>query len=132
MPKLLSRHYAKILYAITHELKPAELEQAIQNFAALLRRHRAVKKLPLIIAEFSEYADERAGAHRLEVTSARPMTQELLQKIASAFSPKAKATAAVNPDLIGGVVIRTRQAILDASLQTRVVQLQQKLGGKRH
>lgn len=132
MPKLLSRHYAKILYAITHELKPAELDQAMQNFAALLRRQRAVKKLPLIIAEFSEYADEKAGAHRLEVTSARPLAPELLQKIASAFSPKAKATAVVNPDLIGGVVVRTRQAILDASLQTRVVQLRQKLAGKRH
>lgn len=132
MPKLLSRHYAKILYAITHELKPAELDQAIHNFATLLRQQRAIKKLPLIIAEFSEYADEKAGAHRLEVASARPMSQELLQKIASAFSPKAKATAVIDPDLIGGVVIRTRQAILDASLKTRVAQLRLKLSGKRH
>lgn len=129
MPKLLPRHYAKILYAITHEAKADELDQAIQNFVDLLRRQRALKKLPLIIAEFTEYADEKAGAHRLVVTSARPITAELVQKIAAAFSPKAKATTAVDPSLIGGVVIRTRQAILDASLRSRVEQLEARLAG---
>ena len=130
MPKLLPRHYAKILYAITHEAKAGQLDQAVNNFVALLRRQRAVKKLPLIINEFTEYADEKAGAHRLLVTSARPLAAELVQKIAAAFSPNAKASTAVNADLIGGVVIRTRQAILDASLRSRVAQLEDTLAGR--
>lgn len=130
MPKLLPRHYAKILYEVTHDLKAAELDQALQNFLHMLKAERALKKLPLIMKEFVEYADEKTGVHHLEITSARKLEPELVQKIAAAFSPKAKATATVNPDLIGGVVIRTRQAILDASLRTRVAQLGTKLAGR--
>lgn len=127
MPKLLPRHYAKILYEITHDLKASEFDQAMQVFLNMLKAKRALKKMPLIMKEFSEYADEKAGVHHLEIMSARKLDQELIQKITAAFSPKAKATTAINPDLIGGVTIRTRQAILDASLRTRIVQLGTKL-----
>lgn len=130
MPTLLPRHYAKILYEVTHDLKANELDQAMQNFLHMLMENHALKKLPLIMKEFAEYADEKNGVHHLEVTSARPLDAELVQKITAAFSPKAKASTAVNPELIGGVVIRTRQAILDASLRTRVAQLSSKLAGR--
>lgn len=130
MPKLLPRHYAKILYEVTHDLKAGEIDQAMQGFLHLLKTKRALKKLPLILKEFTEYADEKAGVHHLEITGARVLDPELVKKITAAFSPKAKATTAVNPDLIGGVIIRTRQAILDASLRTRVAQLGAKLAGR--
>ncbi len=130
MPTLLPRHYAKILYEFTHGLKASEFDQAMQVFLNMLKAKRALKKLPLIMKEFAEYADEKTGVHHLEITSARKLDPELVQKITAAFSPKAKATTAVNPELIGGVVIRTRQAILDASLRTRVAQLGTKLAGR--
>ena len=130
MPKLLPRHYAKILYEVTHGLPANEYDQALQNFLAMLKSQHALKKLPQIMKEFTEYADEKEGIHHLEVTSAHELTPTVLQKIVTAFSPKAKATTAVDPELIGGVVIRTRQAILDASLRSRVQQLGHKLAGR--
>lgn len=130
MPKLLPRHYAKILYEVTHGLKASEYDQAMQNFLAMLKTQHALKKLPLIMKEFVEYADEKEGIHHLEVTSARELAPAVVQKIMNAFSPKAKATTKVNPELIGGVVIRTRQAILDASVRSRIKQLGIKLAGR--
>jgi len=130
MPKLLPRHYAKILYEVTKNLKGAELDQAVQNFLQMVKDKHAFKKMPLILKEFAEYADEKSGVVRLEITSARELEVDLVNKVAAAFSPKAKATTAVNPELIGGVVIRTRQAILDASLRTRVAQLGATLAGR--
>ena len=63
----------------------------------------------------------------MEITSAVPLDEKTVQSIGKRISErtgqKVELSSRVDPDLIGGIVLRVGNVILDASIRNRLNQL---------
>jgi F-type H+-transporting ATPase subunit delta len=104
------------------------------RFLGLLAEHRRLFALPGIAKAFSAMLAEHKGEVRAEVVSAVPLGQadlETLKKSIAGFVGQAVTVETrVDPALLGGVVVRVGSRMLDASLRTKLQQLEQTLKGR--
>lgn len=124
MKKISIHEYAKALYETTKDLKGAELKKATEAFAGLLLKHSNIKKTSAIVEAFEMYAHKQAGEVTIEVITAREIDKTTLESIKKVFGTKVDAVHRVQEDLIGGVIVKTEDTILDASLKTQLQILQ--------
>ena len=97
------------------------------NFLALLiENHR----MPVIFRTRHEYErlwDEENKTLPVEITSAIALdeatTESLGRTIGERAGRKVKLATRVDPDILGGIVVRVGNSILDASIRTRLEQL---------
>lgn len=127
MKKKHPKIYARALYEAVKDLRGTEREVALERFVALLAREAAIKKADRILAEFERYGKEQEGVVSIEITSSRELATATLNSVKKVFGDKVEATEKVNPELLGGVVVRTKDAILDGSLRTQLSNLRIRL-----
>ncbi len=126
MPKLLPRHYAKILYNLTREAK--DVNAVTREFLRFLEDKHALKKLPAIMKEFEEYANRQEGIITAEVTTARELPEKIVQQaVEKILGSRAQIKVTTNPDLLGGLKIKTSSHEYDASLKGQLQQLEKSL-----
>jgi len=96
----------------------------------LLEKHR----MPLIHRIRRDYDDlwrEERKLLPVQVTSAIELDAELVrslgERIGQATGREVELTAEVQPDLIGGIVLRVGNSILDASIRNRLEQLRRQV-----
>ena len=105
--------------------------ELLTNFLRTLARHDRLELLPLILSESQRLHEGRTGRKRVQVTSARPLSDTALQDVrarldaAFPFDPILETQS--NPALLGGLVIRVENTVYDGSLKTRLKQLQDRL-----
>jgi F-type H+-transporting ATPase subunit delta len=101
------------------------------NTIALLTRRRRLFALPLIAAELSRMADERAGIVRATVTSAAPLSEAYYHRLQSALersiSKRVVLERKIDPSLLAGVVTRIGDRVLDGSAKARLAALRAQL-----
>lgn len=131
--KLTVTRYARILNALAEEVK-SERERAdlIERFFAFLRRRKEQGKAIAIIEKAQELRDAEQGIVRLVASAARPLTADELNTIKTAAQPIFRAkeviiTPAVDPRQIGGIRLRTRDALVDGSIATQLKRLKRHL-----
>ena len=106
-------------------------EEILMNFLELLiEKHRA----PAIFRIRREYDDLWREENKLlpvHVTSAVKLDEETIKslgdKISDSTGQKVDLTAEVKPDIIGGIVLRVGNSILDASIHNRLEQLRKQV-----
>ncbi|MCX6782162.1 MAG: ATP synthase F1 subunit delta [Candidatus Magasanikbacteria bacterium] len=127
MKKNSPRQYGIAFWQATRGLKGADLGLAISNFVALLARERMIKKSDEVIRSFIQYAKEQDGVEDIEIISAHPLSDKVINSIKNIFGNKVDAIQKTDASLIGGVIIRTRDKILDASIKSQLNKLKQSL-----
>lgn len=127
MSKLLPLQYAKILYSLTKDVDKNNLDLVIKEFLLFLRQERVYSKINYIIKEFVKYSKKQDGIIELKITSAQKLTDEKIEQIAKKFGEKTEVTSEVNKNIIGGVVVKSDNTILDASIKTQLNKLKQHL-----
>ncbi|MBP7992774.1 MAG: ATP synthase F1 subunit delta [Candidatus Magasanikbacteria bacterium] len=126
MPKLLPRHYAKILYSLTKDSK--DVNAATNEFLRFVTEKHATKKLPAIMKEFTEYAAKQEGITIAHVTTARELPEKIVQEaVEKILGSKAQVTTHVDTELLGGLKVRTSSHEYDASLKGQLQQLEKSL-----
>lgn len=123
MAALLPAQYGKILYELTKGLKKSELGDAIRVFIDQLYRDGALGKIDYIVDAFVAYAKKQDGVVTLDVTTAHTVSDALVQKIAKQFGKKVDVRTHVDESLIGGVMVRADNTILDGSVRTQIAQM---------
>jgi F-type H+-transporting ATPase subunit delta len=106
-------------------------DQALLNFLKLLiEKHR----MPVIFRIRMQYERLWEEEHRMlpvDVTSAieldRATTESLGRTIGERAGRKVKLAAHVDPDILGGIVVRVGNSILDASIRNRLEQLRRQV-----
>jgi F-type H+-transporting ATPase subunit delta len=97
------------------------------NFLSLLIENHRMPVIFRIRQEFERLWDEENKTLPVEITSAielDPATAESLgKKIGERAGRKVTLAAHVDPDIIGGIIIRVGNSILDASIRNRLEQL---------
>ena len=97
------------------------------NFLALLIEKHRMPVIFRIRQEYERLWEEENRMLPVEITSAIELDQATTDSLGATIGERAgrKVTLAarVDPDIIGGIVVRVGNSILDASIRTRLEQL---------
>jgi ATP synthase F1 delta subunit len=97
------------------------------NFLSLLIENHRMPVIFRIRKEYERLWDEENRTLPVEITSAVELDGETTESLGRTISERAgrKVTLAahVDPDIIGGIIIRVGNSILDASIRNRLEQL---------
>jgi len=109
-------------------------EQAVdltKQFLRLVVQKRREDHLPAMMAEYVAYADQAQGIVEVEVQSATPLGGEeadRLQESLTAFTGKqVRLTNVVEPKILGGVIARIGDLVVDGSVARRLERLKETL-----
>ena len=103
-----------------------------RNFLTILADNRRLALLPEIATLFNSFRADLERTIDINVSSAFELTAEQQQKLAEALSRKldrnVQIEAAVDKSLIGGLVVRTGDLVIDASVRGKLTKLAESLG----
>lgn len=104
---------------------------AFGNFVATLGENDRLALLPAVLELFRELKAEAEKTLDVEVQTAFELTDAQLQTLAAALSKRLDRTVnpqqVVNPTLIGGLVIRAGDVVVDGSVRGKLSQLAESL-----
>ncbi|MBA1280481.1 MULTISPECIES: F0F1 ATP synthase subunit delta [Pseudomonadaceae] len=126
-PRLTSENKVKTLV----QLLGSDVDEAFRNFVSTLGDNDRLDVLPTIRELFEELKAEAEKTLDVEVQTAFELTPAQLQTLAAALSKRLDRTVnpqqVVNPALIGGVVIRAGDVVVDGSVRGKLSQLAESL-----
>lgn len=103
----------------------------LRSFAALLVDQNRAQHLPGIRDELRRLVETAEGRVEARVTSARPLGDAEAEGVRRALSERVGATVTltldVDPSLIGGLVARVGDLLLDGSVRTQLASLAESL-----
>jgi F-type H+-transporting ATPase subunit delta len=109
----------------------ASISGPTRNLILLLVRRRRIEQLPRVAAEFRRLDDQRNGLTHATATSAAPLGADEIQAITARLEEltggKVALETAVDPSLLGGVVVRVGDRLLDGSVRGRLERLRNQL-----
>lgn len=109
------------------------LSPLTKNFLGVLAANRRLGKLPEVVRAFTTIAAAARGEASAEVTSAHPLSAAQLKGLAEKLKVRqgkdVKITAKVDPEILGGLVVRIGSTQIDSSIRTRLNTLAQAMKG---
>lgn len=105
------------------------LSPLTKNFLGVLASNRRLSALPDVVRAFLAIAAAMRGEVTAEVTTAHPLDDsqlaQLTEKLAAREGKAVKVKASVNPEILGGLVVRIGSQMIDSSIRTRLNSLAQ-------
>jgi F-type H+-transporting ATPase subunit delta len=118
----------KVLESIIQKLG---LTKAMASFLMLLFEKGRFGFIASINEFYQQLADELKGVARASLVSASELTNETIEKIRSALSKKTGKEIVLevkqDPGLIGGIITRIGDLILDGSIKTQLLNMRESL-----
>lgn len=112
-------------------LNKFELSKALQSFLLLLFDKGRIGLMVSINEYYQMLLDEVRGISRASIVSAADLSSEAIEKIRKALSKltgkEVKLDVRTNPDLIGGIVTRIGDLVLDGSIKTQLLSMKESL-----
>jgi F-type H+-transporting ATPase subunit delta len=119
--------------ALTAVAKAAGASDLTTRFLGLLADKRRAFALPGVIDAFSGMLSEEKGEVAAELVSAialsKEQTEAIQDKISKSVGKTVTMTSSVDPGLLGGLVVRVGSRMIDASLKTKLHQLELAMKG---
>ena len=109
----------------------SDVDETFMNFLeTLIERHR-MPAIFRIRAQYEKLWDEEKKLLPVEVTSAieldKGIVSEIGDRIGEQTGNEIELTSVVDPEILGGIVLRVGNFILDASIRNRLVQLRKQV-----
>ena len=122
---LVSREQAgKAFEAIAPQLK---LDPLTANFLGVLARNGRKAQLQPIIRAYRRLASEHRGETTAEVVTARPLSDDQLAALRQQLRTRAgrdvNIDISVDPEILGGIVVKLGSQQIDASIRTKLNRL---------
>jgi F-type H+-transporting ATPase subunit delta len=131
-PVVRREEHAQAMTAIGERLG---LGEAVRNLLGVLAQKRRLATLPAIINVYRSLLASHRGEETAEVVSAAPLDEQdiarLKESVARFAGRAVSLTARVDPSLLGGLVVRLGSRMIDASLKTKLQQLELSMRGLR-
>jgi F-type H+-transporting ATPase subunit delta len=109
----------------------SRVSQPVRNLIHLVLRRGRIEDLPRIAAEFRRLDDERQGITHAHAISAAPLTEDEQRAVSSRLQQttggRIELTVEVDPSLLGGLVVRVGDRLIDASVRGRLERLRSRL-----
>ena len=110
---------------------PADAPREVRNFLVTLARDGKLDLLPAVVQSFEQYGQSNARPLTGEIISAIDLDDQQRAKIASdlraRYGDRLELRYSVDPSLIGGLIIRIGDQVLDNSLRARLSAIQRSM-----
>jgi F-type H+-transporting ATPase subunit delta len=108
-----------------------QLSDKARNLVLLLLRRGRIDLLPSVAREFRGLYEKRQGIVRATVISATPLGEDdqraLRQKLGQMAHGQVEMTLEVDPSILGGVIVRLGDRMIDGSVRGRLERLRTRL-----
>lgn len=106
--------------------------QVVTNLIQMTYDYRRIQNLPAIITKYEELVNGAAGVVNAEVQTAVPLSDEQVTRLKEQLVQRYQAnevrlTQIVDEDLLGGVIVKANDQILDGSLATKLAAIRQSI-----
>jgi F-type H+-transporting ATPase subunit delta len=131
MKKDQAKILAAALYKASGDKKGKELDKMIANFSAYLSQHRLLPMIPNILGQLENIHFLKEGIIATKITSREELAQAEIKKISDLIKAKTKKEVVVkteiDKELIGGVVVKYNDKIIDMSIKHQLNNLAKQL-----
>ncbi len=129
---LKPKQYARAFYEALKDKNKKQTRNIIDNFVRVLVNNRDTTKESKIIEKFNDIWNQENNITEARVITSTNVDNNILEVLNSYISQKTQANKVkiknqLNKDMLGGVIIRYEDKIIDASLKSRVKELKNKL-----
>jgi ATP synthase F1 delta subunit len=108
-----------------------EADPILQNFLKLLIENHRMPVIFRVRRRFDDLWEEENRLLPVQITSAVELDEDTVgqigDKIAEQTGRKVDLSARVEPDILGGIVVRVGNSVLDASIRNRLDQLRKQV-----
>ena len=108
-----------------------EAPRHVRNFLGVIADHNRTGVIDEIAAEFKLARETRMGVVPVELTTARPLSDELRDRAAAALRDRTgkqvRLRCKVDESLIGGAIARVGSRVYDGSLKTQLHHLRERM-----
>lgn len=103
----------------------------VLNMLRMLLDRGRIAELPEIAAAFARRVSDAAGRLEVEAVTAIPLPADLREQIVASVQEKTGLSVdlseSVDPGIVGGLVLRVGQTVVDGSVRSRLDQLRREL-----
>jgi len=120
--------------ALLAVLDAAGIQGLTRNFVGTVAANGRARELPAMATAYLAELARRRGETSALVTSAVPLTPQQLQQLTDALrsvlgGSKISIDAQVNPDILGGLVVKVGSRLFDSSIRSKLQRLQLAMKG---
>lgn len=144
----LYRSHPSVVDALTNPLYPMEVKEKVMsgmiasmkvdkvmgNFLSLLVQKKRAMILPEIADAYQRMVDEAKNISHGNVISAIELTDELKENVQTVLEKltgkKVELTTSVDPTIIGGIIAKVGDLVLDGSIKTQLAGLKDSIKGR--
>ena len=124
--------YARALYEAVKDKSKTEAKEAIGNFVSVLASENKLGRSEQIIEEYIKIYNKEEGIVEVELSCASELDKAEEKIVADrvkelTHADKVNITQVVDKDLLGGIIIRFADQILDGCIQSRLKDLKNTL-----
>ena len=123
--KFSSKQYAQALYEALQATK--DYDKVVDNFVKILAQNGDLSKHAEIEREFKLLEMKEKGIKEVDVTFAKEHNPKILDQLNSVVGSKMEFKTKIDEGILGGVVIRVDDTLIDASLETQLKNLNSEL-----
>ena len=113
--------------------KQLSLDPITANFLGVLARNGRKNQLQNVIRAFRRFAAEHRGETTAEVVTAHPLKDDQLSALKQQLRARAGRDVAIetriDPEILGGIVIKMGSQMIDASIRTKLNRLAEAMKG---
>ena len=127
--KFISQQYAQALYDAVHETNPKDHDVVLDNFVKILARNGDLGKHAEIEKEYKLLEMKEKGISEATVTVAKDVeiNSTIIAELNKVVGNKVEIKKQVDQGIIGGVVVRVDDTLINASVKTQLENLNQRL-----
>ena len=115
-------------------IRRTRVRPATANFLRILLKNQRLTELSEINKKFAQVLDDRSGVVAAEVTTARPIPDDVQQalerQLISITGKKVRFSFATDETIIGGLIARIGSTVYDGSVRNQLRQVEGRLAGK--
>ena len=121
--------YAQALHLALQESKPEDADAIVDNLLGLLKSDNQLELYSAIVERLSEIMAGQESIKQVEAIFANKLSsnQKILEEINTLVGPTLEVRSHEDNELVGGMVLRVDDTLVDASIKGQLKRLQDSL-----
>lgn len=125
--KFSSQQYAQALFDSISETSPKDHDLILNRFVKILAENGDLAKYDQIELEYAKIDRKSKGIEEVDITFALEHNKKILDELNTVIKGKAEFKTKIDEGIVGGVVVRVEDTLIDASVKTQLNNLNQEL-----
>ena len=117
------------MYESLEEESEAKVHELIKDFIKILIKKNQINLIGKILVEFEKHWNGQRGIKNVEVTTADPLLHKkiIVSELERYLNKKVELEEKVDKEIIGGLIIKYDDILIDGSVKNRLELIKQKL-----